>query len=67
LANKKYPGIPAVTTDRDLAASVRVVIENVELLTGQRGSGDMKSVTAADFKAFNDKVAAAFATLGVPF
>jgi len=36
---EKWPGIPAVVDDRVLAPAVRVLIEIVGRLVGQRGNG----------------------------
>lgn len=51
MAKSKYPGIPAVTNDQQLAATVRALVEIVELLVGQRGDKSLKAMTADEVKA----------------
>jgi hypothetical protein len=45
MAKEKYPGIPAVSDERNLAPTVRALVEVVELLIGQRGSGNLRAAT----------------------
>lgn len=51
MAKAKYPGIPAVTSDQQLAATVRALVEAVELLTGQRTDKTLKAMTMEEVKA----------------
>lgn len=48
MAKEKFPGIPAVTDDRSIATTVRVLVEVIELLIGQRGSGNLRAATKQD-------------------
>lgn len=41
----KWPGIPAVQSDKDLAATVRALVEIVQLLIGQTGTAETTAVT----------------------
>lgn len=49
MADKKFPGIPAVTDPRNLEPTVRALVEIVEILIGQRpGSKELRAATAQD-------------------
>jgi hypothetical protein len=50
----KYSGIPAITDDRVLAPTVRVLVEIVEQLAGQRGAADQR---AASVQELNEAIA----------
>lgn len=42
----KYPGIPAIVTDKDIRQAIEAIKEAVEILTGQRlGALEGKAMT----------------------
>lgn len=53
LQKNPFPGIPAITNDKDVVAALRVVIEIVELLTGQRGSDPARQAALQSYVASN--------------
>jgi hypothetical protein len=59
LPDDRYPGIPSITDDRVVAPTVRAIQENVELLTGQRGTNPgLVAATAGDINILVNRIAA---------
>ena len=60
----RYPGVPPVVDDRVLAPAVRALVENVELLTGQRGDG--KLAVPYNIKSWMDEIERRLQALETP-
>lgn len=59
MPDSTFPGIPSITDDRVVAPTVRALQENVELLTGQRGTNTaLVAATAADVNTLITRIAA---------
>lgn len=52
MAKEKFPGIPT-PDDKNLGPTVRALVEVVELLIGQRGSGNLRAATKQELAKLN--------------